>query len=86
MSQADATEKLLRLHPGQPLKTGEILDALRKSGVQINPKNGITILYTTLKRSPKFERVAGKAWGLSEWYPAGKKRKRDADGENEEGI
>jgi hypothetical protein len=86
LSQADATEKLLRLHPGQPLKTSEILNALRKSGMQINQKNGITILYTTLKRSPKFERVAGKAWGLSEWYPQGKKRKKDSEEETEEGV
>lgn len=83
LSQADATEKLLRLSPGQPLKTNEILDAFRKSGMSINAKNGVTILYTTLKRSPKFERVAGKAWGLSEWYP-NKKRKKDAEDTEEE--
>lgn len=76
MTQADATEKLLRLNPNQPLATKDILDALRKSGMQVNPRNAITILYTTLKRSPRFERVAGKAWGLSEWY-SDKKRKRE---------
>jgi hypothetical protein len=76
MSQADAAEKLLRLNPGHPLTTKEILDAFRKSGMQVNPKNAITILYTTLKRGPRFERVAGKAWGLNEWY-FDKKRKRE---------
>jgi hypothetical protein len=76
MTQADATEKLLRLNPNQPLATKDILDALRKSGMQVNPRNAITILYTTLKRSPRFERVAGKAWGLNEWY-SDKKRKRE---------
>jgi hypothetical protein len=75
MSQADATEKLLRLNKGHALTTKEILDAFRKSGMEIKSKNALTILYTTLKRSPKFERVAGKAWGLSEWYPGKKKRK-----------
>jgi hypothetical protein len=83
LSQADAAEKLLRLNPGQPLKTGEILDALRKSGMSVHAKSGVTILYTTLKRSSKFERVAGKAWGLSEWYP-NKKRRKEAEEETEE--
>jgi hypothetical protein len=74
LSQADATEKLLRLNPGNPLSTTEILQAFRKSAMQVNPKNAATILYTSLTRSPKFERVAGKKWGLSEWYPNRKKR------------
>jgi hypothetical protein len=78
LSQAAATEKLLRLHPGQPLTTNEIIEVFRKSGMEVNPKNGATILYTTLTRNSKFERVAGKAWGLAEWYP-GKKRKDAKD-------
>src|ERR1700722_2506182 len=57
LSQAAATEKLLRMNPGHPLSTGEILDAFRKSGMEVNAKNALTIIYTTLKRSPKFERV-----------------------------
>lgn len=75
LSQAGAAEKLLRLNPGQPLTTPEILEAFRKSGMEITSKNAITILYTTLKRRPQFERVAGKAWGLSEWYPERRKRR-----------
>lgn len=77
LSQGEATEKLLRLNPGHPLTTNEIVEAFRKSGMQVNPKNALTILYTTLKRSPKFERVAGKKWGLSEWYPNKKRRPED---------
>ena len=73
MSQAAAAEKLLRLNLGHPLKTNEILEAFRKSGMQTG-KNAVTVLYTALKRSPKFERVAGKAWGLAEWYPEKKRR------------
>jgi len=69
LSQADAAAKLLRLNPGHPLTTQEILQSFRKSGMQVNPKNAVPILYTTLKRSDKFERVAGKKWGLAEWYP-----------------
>jgi len=83
LGQADATEKLLRLHPGQPLKTGEILDAFRKSGMQVNAKSAVQVLYTTLKRSSKFERVAGKAWGLAEWYP-NKRQKKEPGEETEE--
>jgi len=75
LSQPQATEKLLRLNPGHPLTTKEILEAFRKSGMTISPKNAVPILYTALSRSPKFERVAGKAWGLAEWYP--ERRKAD---------
>lgn len=76
LSQPLAAEKLLRLNPGQPLSSQEMLDAFRKSGMVLNPKNASTILYTALSRNPKFERVAGKAWGLAEWYPESK-RKQD---------
>jgi len=78
LSQSAAAEKLLRMNEGHPLTTNEILDAFRKSGMDVSGKNAITILYTALKRSPKFERVAGKAWGLAEWYPA-KSRRREFD-------
>jgi hypothetical protein len=77
LSQAAAAEKLLGLNPGQPLKTAQILEAFRRSGMDITSKNAVTILYTALKRSPKFERVAGKAWGLAEWYPERKKRREE---------
>ena len=40
----------------------------------LNPKNSVQILYTALKRNPKFERIGNKAWGLREWYPEKKKR------------
>lgn len=82
MTQADAAEKILKLNPGHPLATNEILDAFRRSGMSVNPKNAITILYTTLKRSPRFERVAGKAWGLADWY-GDKKRKREEQQDGE---
>lgn len=75
LSYAAAAEKLLTLNPGHPLKTNEILDAMRKSGMEITSKNAIQILYTTLKRSHRFERVAGRAWGLADWYPDKRKRK-----------
>jgi hypothetical protein len=74
LSQAAAAEKLLRMNPGQALRTGEILEAFKNSGMDVNSKNAPTILYTALKRSPKFERIGSKAWGLREWYPERKKK------------
>jgi len=81
LSQAAAAEKLLKMNKDQPLSTARILEAFKNSGMQLNPKNSVQILYTALKRSPKFERV-GKVWGLKEWYPE-KRRKKD-DKEEEE--
>ena len=74
LSLAAAAEKLLSRNPGQPYTTAQILEAFRTSGLVISSKNAATILYTALKRSPKFERVGSKAWGLKEWYPERKKR------------
>lgn len=84
LSQAAAAEKLLALNPGHPLSTQDMLVAFRKGGMTVNGKNAATILYTTLRRHPKFERVAGKAWGLAEWYPERRRRgdRDDSDGEN----
>lgn len=81
LSQAAAAEKLLKMNPGQALRTAEILDAFRNSGMDVASKNAPTILYTALKRSPKFERIGSKAWGLREWYPERKKKisSKDAD-------
>src|SRR5688572_22720770 len=84
LSQAAATEKLLRLNPGHPLGTADILEAFRKAGNPITSSNATTILYTTLKRNSKFERVAGKAWGLAEWYPERKQRKKEEETRSEE--
>ncbi len=74
LSQAAAAEKLLRMTPGRAYTTGEILEAFKTSGMPVNPKNALTILYTALKRSKSFERVGSKAWGLKEWYPEKKRR------------
>jgi len=82
LSQAAAAEKLLRMNPGQALRTAEILEAFRNSGMDVNSKNAPTILYTALKRSPKFERIGSKAWGLREWYPERKKKISSKDSES----
>jgi hypothetical protein len=84
LSQAAAAEKLLRLNPGHPLQTGEILDTFRKAGMDITSKNALGILYTTLKRTQKFERVANKAWGLAEWYPEKKRKKEESSSEEDD--
>jgi hypothetical protein len=82
LSQASAAEKLLKMNPGQPYSTGQILEAFRNSGMLLNPKNSVQILYTALRRSPKFERVGNKAWGLREWYPEKRRKKDDKEEEN----
>ncbi len=83
LRQSEAAEKLLRLNRSHALTTKEIVDVLRKSGMELKSKNAITIMYNTLKRSTKFERVAGKAWGLSEWYPEKKRRGEEREVEEE---
>jgi len=82
LSQAAAAEKLLKMNPGQPYSTGQILEAFRYSGMELNPKNSVQILYTALKRSHKFERVGNKAWGLREWYPEKKRKREDREEED----
>jgi hypothetical protein len=82
LSQAAAAEKLLKMNPGQPYSTGEILEAFRNSGMPLNPKNSVQILYTALKRSPKFESVGNKKWGLREWYPEKRRKKEDKEEES----
>jgi hypothetical protein len=79
LSQTAAAEKLLRMNEGHPLTTNEIHEAFRKSGMDVSGKNAITILYNSLSRSAKFERVAGKAWGMAEWYPEGRKKKEQSE-------
>ena len=79
MSQAAAAEKLLKMNPGQTYSTGQILEAFKNSGMALNPKNSVQILYTALKRSSKFERIGSKAWGLREWYPEKKRRIKDGE-------
>jgi hypothetical protein len=77
LSQAAAAEKLLKMNPGHPMATGDILEVFKNAGMHLNPKNSVQILYTALKRSPRFERVGNKAWGLRDWYPEKKKRAGD---------
>jgi hypothetical protein len=84
LSQVAATEKLLRMSPGHPLTTNEILDTFRKSGMEVHAKHAVTGLYTALRRNPKFERVAGSAWGLAEWYPQ-KRRQKDEESAADDG-
>jgi DNA-directed RNA polymerase delta subunit len=71
------------MNEGHPLTSNEIMDAFRKSGMDVSGKNALTILYNALKRSPKFERVAGKAWGMAEWYPQ-TRRKKESSSEGSE--
>jgi hypothetical protein len=51
----------------RPLKTGELLAALRKGGLVIKESR---ILYRSLYTAPRFKLIKGGRWGLASWYPA----------------
>jgi len=65
-----AAEVLTRWSPPphhRPLKTGELLDALRKGGLTIKDSR---VLYRSLYTAPRFKNIKGGRWGLAAWYPA----------------
>jgi hypothetical protein len=67
-SLPSATEKILR-RVGRPLKTMEILAALKRAEFEIKAKAPVSNLYTALVRSPVFIKVRPNTWALSEWHP-----------------
>jgi hypothetical protein len=76
-----AAEVLRRWSPPphhRPLKTGELVDALRKGGLTISENR---ILYRSLYTAPRFKLIKGGLWGLREWYPA--ERNKTAHGRQE---
>lgn len=70
MSTPKATAALLdKSGRTRPLKTREILQCLRKGGVNFGGKNPEGTLYRSLGRDPRFTNVGKSTWGLSAWYP-----------------
>jgi hypothetical protein len=70
-SSPKATHALLeRVGRTRPLKTLEILEAIRKGGVQLGGKSPEGTLYKSLDRDERFTKVGRGFWGLSDWYPA----------------
>lgn len=65
-----AVEVLRRWSPEphhRPLKTGELMEALRKGGLTIKESR---VLYRSLYTAPRLKNIKGGRWGLAAWYPA----------------
>jgi hypothetical protein len=64
-----AAEVLRRWSPEphhRPLKTGELMEALRKGGLTIKESR---VLYRSLYTAPRLKLIKGGRWGLAQWYP-----------------
>ena len=66
LSAVDAAKKYLAIVK-KPMPMKAIHDALRAGGYLTNSKNFYSNLYTSIMRSPDFQKVR-KNWGLAEWY------------------
>ena len=68
LSVTAAAEKLLK-RVGRQLKTPEILSALKQAEFEIKSKTPRATIYTSLRRSKDFVKVAPDTWDLSERHP-----------------
>lgn len=68
LSITEAVQKLLR-RVGRQLKTPEILGALLQAEFRIKSKTPRATVYTSLRRSRDFVKVAPDTWDLSERHP-----------------
>lgn len=68
-STTAAKAVLDRVGRTRPLTTGEIYEAIKKGGVDIQDQQ---VLYRSLFRSSQFIKVAKSTWGLAAWYPESK--------------
>src|SRR5713101_3186103 len=68
LSVTEAAKKLLK-RVGRQLKTPEILAALLQAEFQIKSKTPRATIYTSLRRSRDFVKVAPDTWDLSERHP-----------------
>ena len=76
LSVTQAAVKLLK-RVGIPQKTPQILDALRRAQYEIKSKTQRASVYTSLKRSKDFVKVAPDTWDLSERHPEAAQLKKD---------
>lgn len=74
LSMTEAAKKYLR-RVGRPQKTPEILAALRRAEYKMRSKTPRATLYTSLKRSKDFVKVAPDTWDVSERHPEAAKMK-----------
>lgn len=83
MSATKATRALLAKFEQQkrPLKTDEILRAIKKGGVSTSSSS---VLYRSLWRDNALHNVGKGRWGLAAWYPHAPKRSKNAPVEEAE--
>ena len=60
---------LILKRAGHPLKTAEIVGALRRAEFPLKGKAPDSNVYTSLTRSKDFVKVLPNTWALSEWHP-----------------
>jgi DNA-directed RNA polymerase delta subunit len=73
LSYPAAARKILAKTDKHPLSTPQLMQIIEKSGRKVEGKNPVGTIYSSLSRNSDFSKVAENTWGLSEWYPGGKK-------------
>jgi hypothetical protein len=68
LSLTKAAERIVR-RANRPMKTEEILAALRRAEFPMSDKHPVANVYTSLKRSKDFLKVLPNTWALAEWHP-----------------
>ena len=75
MKMPKAAEEVLRRWSPEPyrrpLKTTQLMHALRKGGLKIAEAR---VLYRSLYTAPRVERLEGGQWGLASWYAGGHRK------------
>jgi DNA-directed RNA polymerase delta subunit len=70
-TQPEAAKALLKM-VGHPLKTEQIMEAIKKGGVEVGGQK--FTFYTILSRNPDLVRVRRNTWGLVEWHGMPKRK------------
>lgn len=86
MSVPDAIKKYLNMTNKRPKTAKEITAALDTGGLTHQAKNLYATVYPTLMRmedAKEVVRVGKREWGLTEWYPSGRKANQDEKTESE---
>ena len=68
-AHAQAAQAFL-IKRGSRAQTREIMDALEAEGIAFEDENAMNALASTLSRSPLFNNVRGKGYGLAAWEEA----------------
>ncbi len=76
MKYPAAAHAILSRTNKHPLTTQQIVQIIEKTGRAVEGKNPVSTVYSTLSRSPHFEKVKRNTWGLTEWYPGAKRTRK----------